>query len=81
MYTTVCLQVPGGWLAERVGGKALFGLGVLCTSALTLLTPVVSKANVYLFVALRILEGIGEVGVCIPLHYVSFLEYLSFSRL
>ena len=53
--------VLGGWLGERFGGKRLFGYGVLCTAVLTLVTPIAARLNVYLFVFVRILEGIGEV--------------------
>ena len=56
-------QIPGGWLATRIGGKWVFGVGVLATSVLTLLTPVVARTNFYLLIFLRILEGVGEVIV------------------
>ena len=54
-------QLPGGMLAERVGGKRLFGYGCLCTALLTLLTPVAARAGIPYFIAVRVLEGIGEV--------------------
>ena len=60
------VQIPGGWLAEQYGGKKLFGFGVLCTALLTLVTPIaarINRNNVYLLVATRILEGLGEVIV------------------
>jgi MFS family permease len=50
----------GGWLSQRFGGKRVFGYGVLCTSVLSMFSPVVVNASVWLLVALRILEGIGE---------------------
>jgi len=59
------LQVIGGWLAERIGGKIFFGGGVLVTSMLTLLTPMAARFSVYMLIALRVLEGIGE-GVTFP---------------
>ncbi|KAK7475883.1 hypothetical protein BaRGS_00032851, partial [Batillaria attramentaria] len=59
-YGYVVTQVPGGWLAGRFGGKKLFGFGVLCTSLLTLVTPVAARAGVPYFIAVRVLEGIGE---------------------
>jgi len=52
-------------LAERIGGKILFGGGVLVTAVLTLLTPVAARQSVYTLIALRVLEGIGE-GVTFP---------------
>ena len=54
-------QLPGGWLAGRYGGTRLFGNGVLCTSILTLITPVTVRWSLKLFIVLRILEGLGEV--------------------
>ncbi|GFR93810.1 vesicular glutamate transporter [Elysia marginata] len=59
-YGYITTQIPGGWLASRIGGKNLFGFGVLCTALLTLITPVAVRYSVYLFIAVRVLEGIGE---------------------
>ncbi|KAK3788190.1 hypothetical protein RRG08_020896 [Elysia crispata] len=64
-YGYITTQIPGGWLASRIGGKNLFGFGVLCTAVLTLITPVAVRYSVYLFIAVRIVEGIGE-GVTFP---------------
>ena len=52
-------------MAEQIGGKILFGGGVLVTAVLTLLTPVAARLNIYCLIALRVLEGIGE-GVTFP---------------
>jgi MFS family permease len=56
--------VLGGWLSTRFGGKWVFGIGVLCTAVLTLITPLVAD-NLPLFIVLRVLEGFGE-GVTFP---------------
>ncbi|KAK6960294.1 sialin [Biomphalaria glabrata] len=64
-YGYIVTQVPGGWLASKFGGKNLFGYGVLCTSVLTLITPVAARYSVYLLIAVRVLEGLGE-GVTFP---------------
>ncbi|CAG5122798.1 unnamed protein product [Candidula unifasciata] len=64
-YGYIVTQLPGGWLASRFGGKRLFGYGVLCTSVLTLVTPIAARYSVYLLIAVRVLEGIGE-GVTFP---------------
>ncbi len=48
-------------MASKYGGKWVLGIGILGTSILTLLTPVAARTNPYLFVALRVLMGFGEV--------------------
>lgn len=50
-----------GWLSAKIGGKHLFGGGILCTAILTLLTPLCANINVYLLIFIRILEGLFEV--------------------
>ena len=60
-YGYIVTQIPGGWLASRYGGKSVLGLGILCTAALTLLTPIAAQNSIYLLIILRILEGVGEV--------------------
>jgi len=52
-------------LAERIGGKIIFGGGVLVTAGLSLLTPVAARCSVYFLIGLRVLEGVSE-GVTIP---------------
>ncbi|KAL3889635.1 hypothetical protein ACJMK2_001971 [Sinanodonta woodiana] len=64
-YGYIVTQIPGGWLAERFGGKKLFGFGVLVTAVLTLLTPVAARLSLGTLIAVRVLEGIGE-GVTFP---------------
>lgn len=50
-----------GLLANRFGGKYLFGGGIFLTAILTLLTPVFTTWSIYLLIAARVLEGIFEV--------------------
>ena len=64
-YGYVVTQLPGGRLAEVLGGKWLFGLGVLVTSVLTVLTPLAARTNFILFLVVRVVEGLGE-GVTFP---------------
>ena len=64
-YGYVATQIPGGYLAEKYGGKWFYGLGTLCTAILTLLTPLAAKAGVGFFIGCRILEGLGE-GMTYP---------------
>lgn len=58
-------QIPGGRLAELVGGKLIYGFGVLITAIFTLLTPIAARWNLPALVLVRILEGMGE-GVTFP---------------
>ena len=62
-YGYVALQIPGGWLALKVGGTRLFGLAVLIASTLTLLTPVASRTSVLLLIIVRVGEGLVLVSV------------------
>ena len=62
-YGYVALQIPGGWLALKVGGTRLFGLAVLIASALTLLTPVASRTSVVLLIIVRVGEGLVLVSL------------------
>lgn len=60
-----CTNVLGGRASEYVGGKTVFGLGILASSLFTLICPVVAQANVWLFVACRVLIGVFQ-GVTFP---------------
>ena len=43
-------------MAEIVGGKWLFGVGLLITAVFTLLTPLAAKTDLYFLYAVRIIE-------------------------
>lgn len=60
-YGYIITQLPGGWLAPRMGAAKLYGFGILATALLTLLTPVIAYSGIVPLVAVRILEGIFEV--------------------
>ncbi|XP_067665281.1 sialin-like [Haliotis asinina] len=65
-YGYITTQVPGGYLALKFGAKRLYGFGILCTAILTLLTPLAARlGGLPVFIAVRVLEGIGE-GVTFP---------------
>ena len=57
-YGYIVTQIPGGILAKRFGGKLLYGLGALCTSCFTLLTPLAARMGWKYLVAVRIIEGV-----------------------
>ena len=91
-YYGYCLtQIPGGVVGERLGGKWVFGGGLIGSALLTLTFPVAAETNVILFIVLRALQGALE-GIAFPAYYVlagnwfpedekSFLLSLSMSGL
>lgn len=64
-YGYIFTQLPGGFLANRIGGKYLYGGGIFATAVLTLLTPLLAKGGVYVILTVRVLEGLFE-GVTYP---------------
>lgn len=59
----VVTHMPGGILAEKFGGKHSLGIGILGTTIFTLLTPiVVHKWEWQGLIAIRVIEGLGEVS-------------------
>jgi ACS family sodium-dependent inorganic phosphate cotransporter len=53
-------QIPGGWLANRFGGKITLGLALVIWSLMTILTPFAALASLPLLFAARIVMGLGE---------------------
>ncbi|XP_065897702.1 sialin-like isoform X2 [Dysidea avara] len=64
-YGYIFTQLPGGWMATKFGGKYVFGVGVLVTSLLTLITPLMAYFNLWALVACRVVTGFFE-GTTIP---------------
>jgi len=64
-YGYVFAQIPGGILAQKYGGKHVFGVGIFLTAVLTLLTPLAARIGPAYIIGVRVLEGIGE-GPTIP---------------
>ena len=62
-YGYVALQIPGGWLAVKLGGTRLFGLAVLIASVLTAITPLAARISVLLLIAVRVGEGLVLVSI------------------
>lgn len=52
-------------MSSKIGGNLIFGIGIGMTAILTLVTPMAAKMNVYVLVAVRIIEGVFE-GVTFP---------------
>jgi MFS transporter, ACS family, solute carrier family 17 (sodium-dependent inorganic phosphate cotransporter), other len=58
-------QVIGGIAADRLGGKAVLGFGVVWWSLATVLTPLAAHVSLPVLLGMRALMGIGE-GVAMP---------------
>ncbi|XP_063973825.1 sialin [Diachasmimorpha longicaudata] len=82
----VITNVPGGRMAEKVGGKLVYGLGVLLTAILTVVSPWAAYWGLPAFLAVRIAEGFTE-GVTFPAmhsmlaHWVPPMERSKFAAL
>lgn len=61
----VLTQIPGGYLADKYGGKHVLAAGVVVWSAMTLLTPAAASTNIGVLLLARALLGVGE-GVAMP---------------
>lgn len=61
----VLTQIPGGYLADKYGGKHVLAAGVIMWSLMTLLTPAAASSNIGVLLLARALLGVGE-GVAMP---------------
>lgn len=52
----------GGRAAEYLGGRVVYGIGVVLPSFLTLFTSLCVHTSKELFIVLRVLEGLGQVS-------------------
>ncbi|XP_042237536.1 sialin-like isoform X3 [Homarus americanus] len=64
-YGYLLTNYLGGYLAERLGGRLIFGTGVTLTALLTVISPLAARHSSSAFVIIRILEGMTE-GVTFP---------------
>ena len=60
-YGYFITQIPGGYLAGYIGGKTLFGGGILLSALLTLITPFAARSQFHYFIIVRALIGFSEV--------------------
>ncbi|CAK9820525.1 SLC17A5 [Anthophora plagiata] len=80
----VTTNVPGGRMAEKYGGKLIFGLGVFLTAVLTVISPFAAYAGLIPFLTVRVAEGLTE-GVTFPAmhsmvaHWIPPLERSKFA--
>jgi ACS family sodium-dependent inorganic phosphate cotransporter len=69
------LQIAGGRMADRVGGKLVLGIGVLLWSFFTMLTPAAAYAGLAPLLLTRIGLGLGE-AVTFPSIYTVFSRWV-----
>ena len=71
----IITQIPGGWLAARIGGRWIFGIGIVMTAVLTLLTPVAAYLSIWALIAVRVAEGFFEVSGTRMIHTVFIILF------
>ena len=69
------LQIVGGRLADRFGGKVVLGTGVLLWSLFTILTPPAAHMGLATLIAARVLMGMGE-AVTFPSMYSIYSRWV-----
>lgn len=62
-YGYLLTNYIGGRLADRFGGRLIYGAGVFLTGFLTIVSPLVARHSTGAFVLLRIFEGMAEVRI------------------
>lgn len=67
-------QIPGGWLAQRFGGKRVCGYFMLLASVATILSPVGARYSPYILIILRVVNGLGQ-GVVFPAMHVIWSKW------
>lgn len=74
----VITQMPGGMLADKYGGKATLGLGMLFSSIGTVITPVVARIGPVMLIILRLIIGLAQVCILLETYAnaLSFIVYL-----
>ncbi|XP_044252866.1 sialin-like [Tribolium madens] len=71
-------HIPGGLLAEKLGGKHVLGIGMLINAILTLLFPCIvkgSNGNWVIAVVLRVIMGLGQ-GAIYPTAAVLLAQWV-----
>lgn len=69
------LQIVGGRLADRFGGKVILGGGVILWSLFTLITPPAAAFGIAVLIVVRVLMGMGE-AVTFPSIYSLYSRWV-----
>lgn len=76
----VTTNVPGGRMAEKMGGKLIYGLGVFLTAVLTVISPFAAYWGLIPFLVVRVAEGFTEVKIISLKNYLMFLSEILFDQ-
>lgn len=60
-------------MAEKMGGKLIYGLGVFLTAVLTVISPFAAYWGLIPFLVVRVAEGFTEVKIISLKNYLMFL--------
>jgi len=71
---SIVTQIPGGWLATKLGGKTILTIGILWPAIFTVITPY-TASSLPMLLACRFLTGFGE-GVCYPTIHAILSQWL-----
>lgn len=80
-YGAFSFSVFSGILSTRFGGVRICGVGIAIMSILTILTPWVVRINFYVYMAVRVLEGIGDVSSGYIYEWIYLKIYSCFIRI
>lgn len=64
-YGYIITQIPGGWLADRFGGKRVFGIAMAISGISNVLLPVCARLSYLSVFILRVITGLAT-GVTFP---------------
>lgn len=61
-YGYIITQIPGGWLADRFGGKRVFGIAMAISGISNVLLPVCARLSYLSVFVLRVITGLATVS-------------------
>lgn len=67
-------------MAEKMGGKLIYGLGVFLTAVLTVISPFAAYWGLIPFLVVRVAEGFTEVKIISLKNYLMFLSEILFDQ-
>jgi len=75
----LAMQIAGGWLAHRIGGKVVLGFAVIWWSIFTILTPAAAFISLAALIIIRIALGLGE-AAAFPASFALFSKWVPASE-